>query len=108
MIHFDQVSSMPANQKNLEPLVVPPSIQKRAGLSREDTFEFHARRGIITITAKTRRAGQEYSPQLRRAIDARLSAAKKTATHGPFEIAEAVRFLKTELKARRKTTSKTG
>jgi|SRR5277367_5406174 len=99
---------MSANQKNLVPLVVPPSIQKRAGLRREDTLEFHARRGIITITAKTHPAVPEYSPKQRRAIDARLTEAKKTATHGPFEIAEAVRFLKTELKSRRKTTSKTG
>ena len=99
---------MRASQKNLVPLVVPPSIQKRAGLSREDSLEFHARRGIITITAKARPAAPEYSPKQRRAIDARLSAAEKTATHGPFDIAEAVRFLKTELKARRKTTSKTG
>jgi hypothetical protein len=63
---------------------------------------------MITITAKPQSAGAEYTAEQRRAIDARLAAAKKSPTHGPFAAAEAIRFLKNELKLRRRKSRKTG
>jgi bifunctional DNA-binding transcriptional regulator/antitoxin component of YhaV-PrlF toxin-antitoxin module len=97
---------MPVTLKNKTPLVVPPAIQRRAGLSRADKLEFRARGGMITITAKPPSASEEYTPEQRRYIDARLAEAKKSPIHGPFTAAEAVRFLKKELKSRRRNARK--
>ena len=77
------------------PLVVPPALQRRAGLNTADKLEFRAVPGAITITAI-----DEYTPEQRRFINARLAKAKKSPTHGPFTAAQATLFLKNELKAR--------
>ncbi len=94
--------------KNKKPLVVPAAIQRKAGLARADQVEFRARGGVITITAKPPSADSEYTPAQRRLIDARLAAGKKSATYGPFTANQAVRFLKSEIKARRRKTRKAG
>ncbi|HYL35897.1 MAG TPA: hypothetical protein VEV17_08305 [Bryobacteraceae bacterium] len=97
---------MPVTLKNKTPLVVPLAIQRRAGLSRADQLEFRARGGMITITAKRPSSDQEYTPEQRRYIDARLAEARNNPTYGPFTAAQTKRFLKKELKARTKTARK--
>jgi hypothetical protein len=89
--------------RNKTPLVVPPAIQRRAGLIA-DQVEFRASGGVITITAKAPTAADEYTSEQRRAIDARLDTARKSPTHGPFTAAKAVEFVKREMKARQKKT----
>ena len=91
---------------NKIPLVVPPAIQRRAGLALAEQVEFRAEGGVITITAKPPSADDEYTPAQRRAIDARLAEATKSRSHGPFSAAQATQFLKRELKARRKNAPK--
>ena len=90
-----------------EAIVVPSTIQRRAGIAMGDRVEFKAIRGVITIVTKPPVADDEYTPEQRRIIDARLDEAEKGRTYGPFTAAEATRFLKAELKARSKTLKKT-
>ena len=92
---------MTVTVKNKTPLVVPPAVQRRAGLARRAELEFRASGGVITITAKPP-ASDEYTPEQRRAIDARLADARKGPYYGPFDTAnEAVKFLRKEIRARR-------
>jgi hypothetical protein len=63
--------------------------------------------GVITMLPKLPNADDEYTPEQRRLIDARLDVAEKGKTYGPFTAAEATRFLKAELKSRSKTLKKT-
>lgn len=99
---------MAVSQKNRTPLVVPRAIQRRAGLIRADQVEFRARGGMITITAKPPSADDEYTPEQRRLIDARLAVAKKSRIYGPFTAAEATRFLKNEIKLRKRKPREAG
>jgi hypothetical protein len=87
--------------KKRMPLVVPPALQRRAGLNTADKLEFGAVPGAITITAV-----DGYTPEQRRIIDARLAKAKRSLTHGPFTAAQATLFLKNELRARSKKSRK--
>jgi hypothetical protein len=64
MIHFGQKTSMLVTLKNKMPLVVPPPLQRRAGLNTADKLEFRAVPGAITITAM-----DEYTPEQRRFIE---------------------------------------
>ena len=91
---------------NKIPLVVPPAIQRRAGLVVAKQVELRAEGGVITITAKPPSADDEYTPAQRRVINARLATATKSQSHGPFSAAQATQFLKRELKARRKSAPK--
>lgn len=94
---------MLAKIKSREPLTVPPSIQKRAGLSEGDQVEFHAVRGRITIIAKVA-DGDGLSHSQRQAIDAEIDKGmddvRAGRVHGPFTAGEATRFLRAELKRR--------
>lgn len=85
----------------------PPSVRRQAGLKIGDELEVKVSGGIITMLPKLPSADDEYTPEQRRIIDARLDEAEKGRTHGPFTAAEATRFLKAELKARSKTLQKT-
>ena len=89
-----------------EKLVVPPSVQRQAHLKAGTQLEFKATPGIITITGKPPVAVNEYTPEQRRIIDARLALAdedvKKGRVYGPFTAKEATGFLRAELKARAK------
>jgi bifunctional DNA-binding transcriptional regulator/antitoxin component of YhaV-PrlF toxin-antitoxin module len=113
MINFGRETTildriMAVTLKNKTPLIVPPSIQRRAGLSQADRLEFRARGGVITITAKPPSAAAEYTPEQRRVIDERLAEAKKGRTYGPFTASQATRFLRNEIKARARRPNKTG
>ena len=66
---------MTVTLKNARPLVVPPAIQRRAGITSADQVEFRAAGGVITITAKPPSADDEYTPEQLRIIDARLAKA---------------------------------
>ena len=55
------------------PLVVPPSVQRKARLKVGDQVEFRATPGKITIVSKPPVADDEYTPEQRRIIEAQLA-----------------------------------
>jgi bifunctional DNA-binding transcriptional regulator/antitoxin component of YhaV-PrlF toxin-antitoxin module len=73
-------------------IVVPPSLQRQAGFKIGDRLEFRVSGGIITITPEPPSADDEYTPEQRQVIDARLAKAdediKGGRVHGPFNSAE--------------------
>lgn len=87
-----------------EELVIPRSVRRLAGIRTGDKIEFKVSRRKITIVAKV---DDEYTAAQRRAIDAKLAKAKKGPYHGPFETAtEAIAFLRTEVKARKRRVAR--
>jgi bifunctional DNA-binding transcriptional regulator/antitoxin component of YhaV-PrlF toxin-antitoxin module len=79
------------------PLVVPPSVQRKARLKAGDQVEFRATPGKITIVTKppvaaATAADDEYTPEQRRIIEAQLAEGlediKKGRTYGPFNTVE--------------------
>lgn len=95
---------MTVTVKNNEPLVVPPAIQRQAGLTVGKQVEFRASGGVITITPKMPATGDEYTAAQRRVINARVAQARKGPYFGPFDSAdEAIKFLRKEIR-----TSKAG
>jgi len=92
-------------------LIVPPSVRRKAGLKAGDRVEFQVSDGLITIVPKLPTAADEYTPEQRRIIDARLAKADEDIKHGrvygPFEVEEAIQFLRKEIKARKANKRKT-
>ena len=92
-------------------LIVPPSVRRKAGLKAGDRVEFKVSGGLITIVPKLPTAADEYTPEQRRIIDARLAKADEDIKHGrvygPFEVEEAIQFLRKEIKARKANKRKT-
>jgi len=86
-------------------LVVPSSVRRKAGLKEGDRVEFQVSGRRITIVPKSPRADDEYTAEQRQIIDARLAKAdediKNGRVHGPFEVEEAIQFLRKEIKARK-------
>ena len=100
--HSSFAFNMTVTVKKKTPLVVPPAIQRRAGLTVGKQVEFRAIGGVITITAKLPAADDEYTPEQRRVIDARIATARKGPYYGPFATAdEAVKFLRKEIRTRK-------
>ena len=90
--------------KNKADLMVPPSVQRRAGIKRGDQLEFKVSGGVITIIPKLPSADDEYTREQRLIIDAELDAAEKGPFHGPFNTAdEMIVHMKGELKKRAAT-----
>ena len=99
------------------PLVVPPSVQRKARLKAGDQVEFRATPGKITIVSKPPTAAaatpdDEYTPEQRRIVEAQLAEGlediKKGRTYGPFDTAEdAIKFLHKEIRLRKATKRKT-
>ena len=88
--------------KSRIPIVIPPAIQRRAGIKAGDHLEFKVSRGIISILPKLPSADAEYTPEQRRRIDAELDEASKGPYYGPFETADAaITFLNREIRKRR-------
>jgi|HubBroStandDraft_1064217.scaffolds.fasta_scaffold699720_2 bifunctional DNA-binding transcriptional regulator/antitoxin component of YhaV-PrlF toxin-antitoxin module len=88
------------------PLIVPPSVRRRAGLKPGDKIEFQASGGIITITAKPEPEDDEYTPEQRKYTDSRPAIALKEVEQGkvvgPFDTAgEMMVSIESELKRRR-------
>jgi AbrB family looped-hinge helix DNA binding protein len=83
---------MTVTLKDKNQLLIPPSVQRSAGLKPGDQLEFKVSGGIITITPKLPSADDEYTPEQRRLIDARLDKAdediKAGRFHGPFTTAK--------------------
>lgn len=91
-------------------VTIPTRLRAQAGLSKGDVVEFTFHRGKIVITPKLvidrssfPNADDEYTPEQRRYIDARLAEAdediKHGRTHGPFNsAAETISFMKEQLK----------
>jgi bifunctional DNA-binding transcriptional regulator/antitoxin component of YhaV-PrlF toxin-antitoxin module len=73
-------------------LIVPPRVRRRAGIRAGDRVEFKVSGGIITILPELPSADDEYTPEQRRIIDARLAKAGEDVKHGrvygPFNTAE--------------------
>ena len=95
---------MTVTVKNKIGLMVPPSVQRRAGIKNGDRLEFRVSGGVITIIPKLPSADDEYTPEQRRIIDAQLDEAEKGPFHGPFNTAdEMVAHMKSKLKKRAAT-----
>ena len=97
-------------------LVVPSSVRRKAGLKEGDRVEFQVSGRRITIVPRPSSvtkhpADDEYTPEQRRIIDERLAKAdediKNGRVHGPFEVEEAIQFLRKEIKARKLIRRKT-
>src|ERR1039457_5954880 len=80
-------------------VTIPTSIRRRAGVSKGDLVNFAFRRGKIVITPKLvidrpkfPTADDEYTPEQRRTIDARLAESladiKAGRVYGPFDTHE--------------------
>ena len=59
--------------KEKQPLIVPVSVRRRAGMKPGDRLEFTAARGVITIVNRSSTLLDEESPAQRRIIDAQLA-----------------------------------
>ena len=76
-------------------------MRRRAGIKSGDQVEFKVSGGVINIIPKLP-AADEYAPEDRRALDARLAMARKGPYYAPFETAdEAVKFLRSEIRKRK-------
>ncbi len=89
--------------------ILPPSVRRKAGFRAGDQVEIKASGSIVTIIPKVPTADDEYTPEQRRVIDARLAKAeediKARRLHGPFDSHEAmIEFLHNQRKARHKTS----
>jgi bifunctional DNA-binding transcriptional regulator/antitoxin component of YhaV-PrlF toxin-antitoxin module len=75
-------------------LVVPRSVRRRAGIKVGDRLEFKVSGGVINIVPKLPSADDQYTPEQRRIVNARLAESKddlkKGRTLGPFETHEAM------------------
>jgi AbrB family looped-hinge helix DNA binding protein len=93
---------MTVTVKDKNRLLVPASVQRRARIKTGDRLEFKVSGGLITIIPELPTADDEYTPEQRRIIDARLAEAKTGPYYGPFETAdEVVKFLRKEVRARK-------
>jgi bifunctional DNA-binding transcriptional regulator/antitoxin component of YhaV-PrlF toxin-antitoxin module len=85
-------------------LVVPPSVQRKAGIKAGDRLEFKASRGLITIATKSNGAEDKYTSDQRRMVDREIARGlediKRGRVHGPFTASEAAKFITAELKTR--------
>jgi AbrB family looped-hinge helix DNA binding protein len=98
--------------QNKGQVTIPTAVRRQAGLSKGDLVNFAFQRGKIVITPRTvidrsqfRTADDEYTPEQRRIIDARLAKAEADIragrVHGPFKSAgEAIKFLHREIGSR--------
>jgi len=82
-------------------LVVPPSVQRQAGIKRGDRLDFKVSGGVITIVPRVPSAGAEYTAKQRHIIDTQLDEAEKGPFRGPFSTAaEAIADMNVQLKKR--------
>ncbi len=92
--------------KKENPIIVPDALRRRAGMAPGDRIEMKAVGGVITIVAQPRTEPDEYTPEQRRMIDARLAKSledvRNGRTYGPFDSAkEMIASIESELKKRR-------
>ena len=88
-----------AKIQNKGQVTIPTNLRNQAGLSKGDLVEFSYTRGKIVITPKIvidrstfPSADEEYTPEQRKIIDARLAESDEDIKHGrtfgPFDTAE--------------------
>lgn len=99
---------MTVDLKNKSPVVVPDAALRRAGFKRGQQLEIKASGGVITILPKLPTADDEYTPEQRRIIDARLAKGladiKAGRTRGPFNSAdEMIADMKAQLRKKAST-----
>jgi AbrB family looped-hinge helix DNA binding protein len=97
--------TMTVTVKDKTPLTVPDQIRRRAGLKQGDQVEFKVSGGVINIVPKLPSADDDYTPEQRRIIDARLAEGladiKAGRTFGPFDSADQmIAHMKAQLKKR--------
>ncbi len=98
---------MTTTVKTKTPLTVPQAVRRQAGFKAGDIVEFKAAGGVITILPKLPTADDEYTPDQRRIIDARLAEAEKGPYYGPFKDgAEVAAFLRKRQKSVKPAKSK--
>ncbi len=77
---------------NKVPLVISRAMRRKAGFKSGQELEIRASGGVITILPKLPTADDEYTPEQRRVIDARLAKSlaevKQGKTAGPFNFAD--------------------
>jgi AbrB family looped-hinge helix DNA binding protein len=103
---------MTVTVKQKNEIVVPRSVRRKAGFKAGDRLEFRASGGVITILPELPTADDDYTPEQRKAVDARLRESeddfKKGRGYGPFKTAEEmIAHIKADLKkksAAKKTT----
>jgi antitoxin component of MazEF toxin-antitoxin module len=87
--------------KNRTALTVPFAVQHQAGFKTGDVVELKVSGGAITIVPKRPTAGEEYTAEQLRRIDAQLDEAERGPFHGPFDTAdETIAHINSELKKR--------
>ena len=93
---------MTVTVKDQSQLLIPPSVQRRAGIKAGDRVEFKVSGGVITIVAKPEAVDDEYTPEQRRIIDAELAESDADVAagrvYGPFSLEEATKLLRKEMK----------
>ena len=86
--HFDVLPIMTVTVKNKTPLVVPPSVRRRAELKSGQKIEFKVSGGVISIYPKLPAADDEYTTEQRRVVDVQLAEGladiESGRVHGPF------------------------
>jgi bifunctional DNA-binding transcriptional regulator/antitoxin component of YhaV-PrlF toxin-antitoxin module len=80
----------------------PPSVRRRAGIKIGDELEVKVSGGVITMLPKLPTADDEYTPEQRRVISARLDEAEKGPYHGPFKSGEELAAYMKKFKAQRR------
>ena len=91
--------------KKNQPVIVPPAALRRAGFKNGQELEVKASGGVITIVPRLPSADDEYTPEQRRVVDARLAQGladmKAGRTYGPFQSAdEMIAHMNAPLKTR--------
>lgn len=91
--------------KSKTPIVVPPSVRRKAGLKSGDKLEFRVSGRGITIHANPPASADEYTPAQRRAIARGIAQSEKQyatgKSYGPFDTAaEAIASINANLRRR--------
>jgi bifunctional DNA-binding transcriptional regulator/antitoxin component of YhaV-PrlF toxin-antitoxin module len=102
---------MTVTVKSKTPLVVPLAVRRRAGLRSGQEIEFKVSGGVISIHPKHASAGDEYTPEQRRRVDAALAEGladiEAGRVHGPFSShAEFIASLHKEARKLNRTKAK--
>jgi len=104
---------MTVTVRNQTPLVVPPSVRRKAGFRNGQKVEFEASNGVITIVPKPSKDHVDCTPEQRRVINARLAEGLADLdagrVRGPFathkEFIESLHAEARKLKRRRSARS---
>jgi bifunctional DNA-binding transcriptional regulator/antitoxin component of YhaV-PrlF toxin-antitoxin module len=102
---------MTVTVKGNAPIVVPPSVRRKAGIRSGDKIKFETNSsGVITIEKEVKYARDEYTPEQRKIIDARLDEAMKEYQRGEFiefsSVDEMAAYLKKKRAAKRTNKTK--